>query len=244
MTVGVVPGDRVATDTLVGAIEAAGERARVGPPGSLPADSSLLVVVGEKALLALADECPSAPVLPIDAGRGVESSPAFDAADAVESALDGTDVERSHPLLAVVLDGESVGTALRDVALVTSEPARISEYAIDSGGERITSVRADGVVVATPAGSHGYAAAAGGPALEPETGVVCAVPIAPFHTHTPHWVLNDDGVSLSVLRDEDDVSLLIDGHDHGMIDPSTRVGVTTDGSIRLVGVPESTRTRP
>lgn len=244
MTVGVVPGNGGATDALVEVIEAAGESARVGPPGSLPADPSLLVAVGEEALLALADERPSTPVLPIDAGRGVASPPAGDAVDAVRSALDGEGVERSHPLLAVSLGGEPVGTALFDVMFVTSEPARISEYAVASNGERVTSVRADGVVVATPAGSHGYAAAAGGPALAPETGVVCAVPVAPFHTHTPRWVLNDDDVALSVLRDEGDVSLLIDGHDRGTVESTHRVEVATDGSIRLLRVPESGDVRP
>lgn len=244
MTVGVVPGDAVATETVVGAIEAAGETARVGPVDALPADVSLLVAVGEEALLALADDRPAVPILPIAAGRGVESPAASDAASAVESALDGEGAERSHPLLTVDIDGEPVDAALMDVTIVTSEPARISEYAVATGDERVASVRADGLVVATPAGSHGYAAAAGGPALLAETGVVCAVPIAPFHTYAPHWVVDADDVSLSVLRDEGDVSLLIDGHDHGVIDPTARIELTTDGSIRALRVPEARQVRP
>ncbi|WP_394351524.1 hypothetical protein [Halobacterium bonnevillei] len=49
--------------------------------------------------------------------------------------------------------------------MVTAEPARISEYAVETGTERVDEVRADGVVAATPAGSHGYARDADGPLL-------------------------------------------------------------------------------
>lgn len=244
MTVGIVPGDEVATDALVETIEAADGSARVGPADSLPGDLSVVVAVGERALRSLAEDPPSAPILPIAAGRGIESPTASDGPAALESVLgDDGGVERSHPLLAVNIEGETVATALFDVTVVTEKPARILEYAIDSDDDRIASIRADGVVVATPAGSHGYAAAAGGPALTPGTGVVCAVPIAPFHLHAPHWVLDDDGVSLSVLRDEDDVSLVIDGRDRGTIDPDSRVALAGDGALRLLRVPESERPR-
>lgn len=239
MTVCVVPGDAVATDVLVEAIEAAGETARVGTPDEVrDAEPSMLVTVGEAALLALADERPTAPILPIAAGRGIESPNGSDAGGAVSSALDGAGVERTHPHLTVVLDGEPVDTALMDVMLVTSEPARISEYAVERDGERLGSVRADGIVVATPAGSHGYAAAADGPALAVGTDVVCVVPIAPFHTSVPTWVLEADGVALSVLRDEGDVSLLVDGQDRGPVARDARLGLRTDGVVRLLCVPE------
>jgi NAD+ kinase len=125
-----------------------------------------------------------------------------------------------------------------DVMLVTSEPARISEYAIERDGEHLGSVRADGIVVATPAGSHGYAAAADGPALAVGTDVVSVVPIAPFHTSVPTWVLKADDVALSVLRDEGDVSLLVDGYDRGAVGHDARLGLRADGSIRLLCVPE------
>jgi NAD+ kinase len=239
VTVGVVPGDADATDSIVDAIESAGEAARVGSAEGAHDDGlSLFVAVGEDALLALADERPSAPVLPVDAGRGVESVDEADAARAVSRVLDGGGIERSHPHLTVSIDGEPVGRALMDVMLVTSEPARISEYAIDRADERVASVRADGVVVATAAGSHGYAAAADGPALAAGTDVVCVVPIAPFHTSAPAWVLDADGVSLSVLRDEGAVSLLVDGHERGTVAQDDSVDLSVDGVVRLLSVSE------
>lgn len=239
MIVGVVPGEAVATDVLVEAIEEAGDTARVGAADEiLDADPALLITVGEDALLSLAEERPVAPILPIAAQRGIESPAGSDAARAISSALDGAGVERTHPHLTVVLDGEPVDTALMDVMLVTSEPARISEYAIGRDGTRISSVRADGVVVATPAGSHGYAAAADGPALAVGTDVVCVVPIAPFHTSALSWVLDANVVTLSVLRDEGDVSLLVDGHDRGTVDRNGRLELLVDGTIRLLCVPE------
>lgn len=245
VTVGVVPGDAVATDVLIEAIETAGDTARVGAPHEVrDAAPSLFVTVGEEALLALADERPAAPLLPIAAGRGIGSPTGSDAVDAVSSALDGAGVERSHPRLTVVLDGEPVDTALLDVMLVTSEPARISEYAIERGDEPLGSVRADGVVVATPVGSHGYAHAADGPALAVGTDVVCVVPIAPFHTSVPTWVLEANGVTLSVLRDEGDVSLLVDGDDRGTVGRDARLELRADESLRLLCVPEGRSAYP
>ncbi len=56
MIVGVVPGEAVATDVLVEAIEEAGDTARVGAADEiLDADPALLITVGEDALLSLAE---------------------------------------------------------------------------------------------------------------------------------------------------------------------------------------------
>ena len=245
MIVGVVPGDAVGTDALVDAIETAGGTARVGAPETIQdIDPTLFITVGEESLLGLADERPAVPILPLGAGAGVGSPPGSDALGAVSSALEGAGIEYTHPHLTVVLDGERIDTALMDVMLVTSEPARISEYAIGREDERFESVRADGVVVATPAGSREYAAAAGGPTLELGTDVVCAVPVAPFHTSAPTWVFDADGVSLSVLRDEGAVSLLVDGHDRGTVDRDDRLELLTDGVLRLLSVPEARSVHP
>nr|WP_303650192.1 hypothetical protein [Halalkalicoccus sp. NIPERK01] len=121
-----------------------------------------------------------------------------------------------------------------DVTLVTTEPARISEYAVDHADERVAAFRADGVVVATPAGSHGYAAAAGGPTLAPTAEALCVVPIAPFHTQATRWVLDTSALGLSVLRDEGEVSLLVDDTEYGVVDPDQRVRLAVDGHVRTL----------
>ena len=103
--------------------------------------------------------------------------------------------------------GSKRASAVADCTLLTSKPARISEYAIEHDGRSVSTFRADGVVVTTPFGSDGYGRAAGGPRLAPETGVA-VVPIAPFATKADTWVLQPP-LTLRVERD-DDVTVFAD----------------------------------
>ena len=67
-------------------------------------------------------------------------------------------------LPAIVLDG--VGqTAINDVAIHRKVGERVAELAYALEGEVVGSVRCDGLVVATPAGSTGYNLANGGPVM-------------------------------------------------------------------------------
>jgi NAD+ kinase len=56
-------------------------------------------------------------------------------------------------------------TALNDVALHRKVGARVAELSYALAGEEVSSVRCDGLVIATPAGSTGYNLANGGPVL-------------------------------------------------------------------------------
>ena len=128
---------------------------------------------------------------------------------AIRHLLDGTTRTVPHPVLAADIGGTNTYHAALDVALVTDEPARISEYGIEIPGRRHVTVRSDGVVVATPLGSEGYANAAGGPVITPGAGLA-VVPIAPFTTRRDTWVV-DGEVALSVERDVEAVSIVVDG---------------------------------
>jgi NAD+ kinase len=82
--------------------------------------------------------------------------------DGMRRALDG-DFELLR-LPAVVLEG--VGqTAINDVAIHRKVGERVAELAYALEGEVVGSVRCDGLVVATPAGSTGYNLANGGPVM-------------------------------------------------------------------------------
>ncbi|MFC6763872.1 NAD(+)/NADH kinase, partial [Natrinema soli] len=149
----------------------------------LSAEPSVLVTVDEAALSAVARAGVETPVLPVGPVTGMESVDRNHLPDAVGATLEGRAVQRSRPVFGVSLGSRSrpeteldtesetdrteSGTdrndieggerALFDVTLVTDEPARISEYGVRSRDESVATFRADGVVAATPAGSHGYA---------------------------------------------------------------------------------------
>lgn len=236
-----ISGEPVVIVRVVGSSEAVVERIEAGghtvstepPTATTGTEPSVIIAIGERALLSVARERPDTPVLPLDVGIGpsIEKRD-IDEGGIIETIENGT--EQLRPLLSVSVDGELVGRAFMDVTLVTREPARISEYAIDHDKSRIATFRADGVVVATPAGTHGYAAAAGGPTLSGAAEALCVVPIAPFHTQSERWVLDMNPLSLSVLRDEGVVSLLIDDTEYGSVDSGQQVRLTVDGYVSML----------
>ena len=177
----------------------------------IDAGADLVVASGDDAVQALATGGVDVPVLPVDTDAGLDPVDEAEAAAAVVRAVDGDVEVCTRPVVEIAIDGESVGRAVFEVMLVTSEPARISEYAVRTGGGR-DQYRADGVVIATAAGSHGYARAVGGPVLDPDAASLAVVPIAAFAIRSSSRVASADAtLTVSVERDEGDISLLVDG---------------------------------
>lgn len=172
------------------------------------ADADVLVAAGESALVSLAGDPPDLPVVPVTARGGPYALSASSLPESLDALAEGAFDTVAHPVLSVRVDEEPAGEALMDVSLMASDVAHISEYAVASAAGRVTAVRADGVVVATPLGSAGYARDAGGPVLAPGTGL-SVVPVAPYATRTDTWVFRPD-VRLTVERDDTAVSLHVD----------------------------------
>jgi NAD+ kinase len=87
-----------------------------------------------------------------------------DIEDGIRRALDG-DFELLR-LPAIVLDAPGgAQTAVNDVAIHRKVGERVAQIAYALDGEEVGSVRCDGLVVATPAGSTGYNLANGGPVM-------------------------------------------------------------------------------
>jgi NAD+ kinase len=191
-------------------------------------DPDAVVVAGEDALFALADDPPTAPVLPV----ADQSTPLTVTPDRVAAALSGPLARRPHPVLDIRVDGEPVGHALADATLVTSESARISEFTICSDGRRVDGFRADGVVVATPLGSAGYARAAGGPVVAPNTGLA-VVPVGQFATARGAWVLTPP-IDCAIDRDEVPVSLVLDGAVVAAVEVDRPVRVASADALDLI----------
>jgi len=238
--------ERVAVG-VVGPADAAVERA-VREAGGDPTpgaaadvtDTGFVVAVGEPALLAVARASPDVPVLPVAAGRGVRSVPRDAVEPALAALLAGEYTREAHPILDARVGDRTAVRALTDVMLASAEPAQISEYTVRAGGERVARFRADGVVLATPAGSTGYARTAGGPVVPPEADVLTVVPVSPFSTDVDHWVLPLGDVTVSVERDETDIHLVADDRVVGLVDRSEPAEISSTDTL-TVAVVESSR---
>jgi NAD+ kinase len=107
---------------------------------------------------------------------------------------------------------------LRDGAVILSRSALNDAVAslvrlnVRIGDTVLTQYNADGLIVATPTGSTAYSLSAGGPILEPDSGVFIVNPICP-HVLTNRAVIVSDGTPISIAPADEtpDLILTIDG---------------------------------
>ena len=103
-------------------------------------------------------------------------------------------------------------TALNEAVASRGELSRLVRLAVRIGDTVLTEYNADGLIVATPTGSTAYSLAAGGPILEPDSGVFVVNPICP-HVLTNRAVIVNDRTPITITAADEspDVVLTLDG---------------------------------
>jgi NAD+ kinase len=230
---------------LLGADDAAADAVRDagGTPVGADLDSAdVAAVFTEAALLDAARAHTDTPLFPVGAGPEYGGAAKSDRERALAALATGDYRVADRPTLAVRTD-DTVVRALADATLVTRDPAKISEYAVETPAREIATVRADGVVAATPTGSRGYAADAGGPVLDASLDGVAVVPIAPFAVDRSNWVAAPP-LTVTVVRDETDVELYVDGRQVAPVPPEQPVELARGDPLRVAVAPASRRPQP
>ena len=72
-------------------------------------------------------------------------------------------------------------TALNEAAICRAKPGTLVTLSLYCDGNKVSSYRADGMIVSTPTGSSGYNLSVGGPIIDPKLNAFCVSPLAP-HT--------------------------------------------------------------
>ena len=147
-----------------------------------------LVLGGDGTLLAMADIIAQAgrdvPILGINFGSlgflTEITRPELFAA--LESAIAGQVAHDERMMLRGTVGQES-RVALNDIVFTRTALSRMIDLAVTVGEQFVTSVKADGLIVASPTGSTAYNLAAGGPIIHPAMNALVLTPIAP-HTLT------------------------------------------------------------
>jgi len=99
--------------------------------------------------------------------------------------------------------------ALNDVFL-RGETTRLASYKIDVGNGHMDTLRADGILVATPTGSTAYNLSAGGPILKPDSEMMVITPVCPHILYAKPWVISgNDEVSITPV--DEDAVVVLDG---------------------------------
>jgi NAD+ kinase len=104
---------------------------------------------------------------------------------ALDSALSGTvDYDERMMLHGSVAGRQRV--ALNDIVLTRTALSRMIDLDVSVGDQFVTSVRSDGLIIASPTGSTAYNLSAGGPVIHPAMDAIVVTPIAPHTlTHRP-----------------------------------------------------------
>jgi len=104
--------------------------------------------------------------------------------------------------------------ALNDAVFSRGELSRLIRLRTRVNGEPLTEFNADGLIVATPTGSTAYSLSAGGPILEPESGVFVITPICPHVLTNRSIIVAETSVIEIEVSDPDyPVFLTIDGRE-------------------------------
>lgn len=102
--------------------------------------------------------------------------------------------------------------ALNDAVLSRGELSRLVLLCTRINGEPLTEFNADGLIVATPTGSTAYSLSAGGPILDPESGVFVITPICPHVlTNRSIIVANESAIEIEASDPDYPVFLTLDG---------------------------------
>ncbi len=141
------------------------------------------------------------------------------------------EVDRRITLEAVVERGAGGGRgehfrALNDIVIVKRELGRMLDLHVVADRKPFCSYRADGLIVATPTGSTGYALSAGGPIVFPNLRVLVLAPICP-HTLSNRPVVLPDSFELELRVNSDDhgAMLTCDGQESAELGPSDTIRV-------------------
>jgi len=185
------------------------------------------------------------PILGINLGRlgFLTDTPVGSMFDVVEEILAGNFKTKHHFALQTETwrDGTCLkrGIAMNDVVLQRYHHPRPIEFEVEYRDQLMFRLRADGLVLATPAGSTAYALSAGGPIVHPEVEAISVVPLCP-HTlsNRPVVIPADDAIYLTLLDSPKPSLLNLDGQEHCTVQEGDRISIQKVGRINLIYLPE------
>ncbi len=168
---------------------------------------------------------------------------------ALDAILDGHYLAESRMLLeatvgpgsdAPAADAEAVEApatvlAFNDVVISKGERGGMIEFDVSVDGQYVTSLRADGLIIASPTGSTAYALSSGGPIVHPSLSVMSLVPICP-HTLSNRPIIVSAGSSIEVrMRAGSEAVVRFDSHSDAAIGCADRLHVRrSDHDVMLL----------
>jgi NAD+ kinase len=211
-------------ETATAALMPPNSKRRVADKAALVKDVGLVLILGgDGTLLNMADCIGRAglnvPILGVNFGSlGFLTEVTLpELYPALEAALAGhAHIEERLTLNATITRPAGAPTtdmAVNDVVINKGARSRLIDLSISVGDGLVTTVRADGLIIATPTGSTAYNLAAGGPIVQPNVDALVLTPIAPHTlTNRPLVIPASSSVRVKPIVDErDEVFVTFDG---------------------------------
>lgn len=135
-------------------------------------------------------------------------------------------------------DGEIVekSQAINDVALRCGNFGKLINLQLHIDHEDVGNLRADGLVIATPTGSSGYAFSAGGPLIYPEVEAFILAPICPFLNRMPPFIVGSEKtIHLDISPKSVGIFLTSDGQEGFPLEPGDRVSISRSSEHAFLG---------
>jgi NAD+ kinase len=194
---------------------------RVVSRSELPALVDLVVVLGgDGTLLSVARHLGDRPIPVMGVNLGslgfLTEISLPEMVSTLDLCLEGKATVQPRMVLVATLhrDGAVIDSyrCMNDAVINKSALARIIEVRIEVGGEWLTNMRADGLIVATPTGSTAYNLSAGGPILTPGLEGLVLAPLCP-HALTMRPIVLDgrQPIDITLLHGSEEVYLTADG---------------------------------
>ncbi len=192
-------------------------------------DVDVLIAIGGDGTVLRALQHTDAPVFAVNVGSLgflTESSP-DEMLYALERIVEGDYLIEERIKLKAELGDRRLADATNEVVIHTSQIAKIRHFQVFIDGELVDSVRADGMIVATPTGSTCYAMSVGSPILVPGLSAFVIVPIAPFKLSARPMVLSSDStIEIKLYEPRKNCVVVIDGQESVKMTPKDTLRIS------------------
>jgi NAD+ kinase len=102
--------------------------------------------------------------------------------------------------------------AVNDVVISKGKIARVIRMDLEIDGEKLVTVKGDGIILSTPTGSTAYSLGAGGPIVSPKLDGIIITPICPHSlTFRPLVISDKSRVKITLTSETEDVWITMDG---------------------------------
>jgi NAD+ kinase len=160
----------------------------------------------------------------------------------LDAVLNGTATQDLRMMLRATATRQGQATlshmALNDVVFSRTAISRMIELSVSVGDQFVTTVKADGLIVATPTGSTAYNLAAGGPIVHPAMDALVLTPIAPHMlTNRPIVIPTEREVRVRSTSSNagDEVYVTVDGQTGFGLHEGDEIAIAkADRPLRLI----------